>query len=75
MYGEGRATCICHTRGLGTVFAVSVADDVEHIKKIVNASEGYEFTCLLTSGFPEQDVFLPKQREINIHDRIHAGTF
>lgn len=41
---------------------VPAADEVEQIKNIVNASEGYEFTCLLTIGFPAQDAFLPKQR-------------
>lgn len=61
--------------GLGTVFHIPVADEVEQIKKIVNAPEGYEFTCLLTMGYPAQDAFLPKQKEINIHDRIHINTF
>ena len=61
--------------GLGTVFHIPVADEVEQIKKIVNAPDGYEFTCLLTMGYPAQDAFLPKQKEINIHDRIHFNTF
>ena len=61
--------------GLGTVFHIPVADEVEQIKKIVNAPDGYEFTCLLTMGYPAQDAFLPKQKEINIHDRIHINTF
>lgn len=62
-------------KGLGTVFHIPVADEVEQIKKIVNAPDGYEFTCLLTMGYPAQDAFLPKQKEINIHDRIHFNTF
>lgn len=61
--------------GLGTVFHIPVADEVEQNKKIVNAPDGYEFTCLLTMGYPAQDAFLPKQKEINIHDRIHFNTF
>lgn len=61
--------------GLGTVFHIPVADEVEQIKKIVNAPDGYEFTCLLTMGYPEEGAFLPKQKEINIHDRIHINTF
>lgn len=61
--------------GLGTVFHIPVADEAERIKKIVNAPEGYEFTCLLTMGYPAQDAFLPKQKEINIRDRIHINTF
>lgn len=61
--------------GLGAVFHIPVADEVEQIKKIVNTPEGYEFTCLLTIGYPAKDAFLPRQKEINIHDRIHLGTF
>lgn len=36
--------------GLGTVFHIPVADEVEKIKEIVGAPEDYEFTCLLTDG-------------------------
>ena len=61
--------------GLGTVFHIPVADEAEQIKKIVNSPEGYEFTCLLTMGYPKQDAFPPKQKEINIHDRIHINRF
>lgn len=34
--------------GLVAVFHIPVADEAEKIKEIVNAPEGYEFTCLLT---------------------------
>lgn len=61
--------------GLGSVFHIPVADEVEQIKKIVNAPEGYEFTCLLSIGYPAEGAFLPKQKEINIHDRIHINQF
>lgn len=61
--------------GLGCVFHIPVADEAAEIKTIVNASDGYEMTCLLTMGYPAQDAFLPKQKEINIQDRIHTSTF
>lgn len=61
--------------GLGCVFHLPVADEAAEIKTIVNAPDGYEMTCLLTMGYPAQDAFLPKQKEINIHDRIHTSTF
>ena len=61
--------------GLGTVFHIPVADEAEQIKKIVNAPEGYEFICLLSMGYPADGAFLPKQKEINIHDRIHFNSF
>lgn len=57
--------------GLGTVFHIPVSDEADQIKKIVGAPEGYEFTCLLTMGYPAENAFLPKQKEINVEDRIH----
>ena len=61
--------------GLGTVFHIPVADEVEKIKEIVGAPEDYEFTCLLTIGYPAENAFLPKQKEINVEDRIHTNVW
>ena len=61
--------------GLGTVFHIPVSDEAEKIKEIVGAPEGYEFTCLLTMGYPAENAFLPKQKEINIEDRIHTNVW
>lgn len=61
--------------GLGTVFHIPVSDEAEKIKEIVGVPEGYEFTCLLTMGYPAENAFLPKQKEINIEDRIHMNIW
>ncbi|KAA5379378.1 nitroreductase family protein [Bacteroides faecis] len=61
--------------GLGTVFHIPVADEVEKIKEIVGAPDEYEFTCLLTMGYPAENAFLPKQKEINVEDRIHMNAW
>lgn len=61
--------------GLGTVFHIPVSDEAEQIKKIVGAHEEYEFTCLLTMGYPVENAFLPKQKEINIDERIHTDKW
>ena len=61
--------------GLGTVFHIPVADEVEKIKEIVGAPEDYEFLCLLTMGYPAEHAFLPKQKEINMTERIHIGKW
>ena len=61
--------------GLGTVFHIPVSDEAEKIKEIVGAPEGYEFTCLLTMGYPAENAFVPKQKEINIEDRIHMNIW
>lgn len=61
--------------GLGCVFHIPVADEADQIKALVNAPEGYEMTCLLTVGYPAENAFLPRQKEIDIDTRIHLGQF
>ena len=61
--------------GLGAVFHVPVADEAEKIKVLVHAPEGYEFTCLLTIGYPAENAFLPKQKEIDETDRMHLNAW
>lgn len=65
------ATC----EGLGTVFHIPVSDEAEQIKKIVHAPEGYEFICLLTMGYPAENAFLPKQKNIDVGERIHLNVW
>ena len=62
-------------QGLGCVFHIPVSDEVEKIKAIVNAPDDYEFTCLLTIGYPKEGAFLPKQKEIDIEKRIHLNQW
>ena len=61
--------------GLGAVFHIPVADEADKIKRLLNAPDGYEFTCLLTIGYPAPDAFLPRQKAIDIDSRIHIGSF
>lgn len=61
--------------GLGTVFHIPVRDEAEQIKKIVHAPDGYELLCLFTMGYPAENAFLPKQKVINIEDRIHINAW
>lgn len=61
--------------GLGTVFHIPVGDEAEKIKEIVGAPEDYEFICLLTMGYPAADAFRPKQKEIDIGERIHTNVW
>ena len=62
------------SEGLGAVFHIPVSDEADLIKEIVGAPEGYEFTCLLTMGYPAENAFLPKQKVIDVEDRIHANA-
>lgn len=61
--------------GLGAAFHIPVSDEADQIKQIVHAPEGYEFTCLLAIGYPDENAFLPKQKEIKVEDRIHRNVW
>jgi nitroreductase len=61
--------------GLGTAFHIPVSDEADRIKEIVGAPDGYEFTCLLSMGYTAENAFLPKQKGINIEDRIHTNVW
>ena len=61
--------------GLGAVFHIPVSDEADKIKEIVNSPKGYEFICLLAIGYPAENAFLPKQKEINFEDRIHQNSW
>ena len=61
--------------GLGAVFHIPVGDEVDKIKRMVNAPEGYEFTCLLTIGYPAGNAFLPRQKAIDVSERIHTNVW
>ena len=61
--------------GLGTVFHIPVGDEPGKIKEIVGAPDDYEFACLLTMGYPAENAFLPKQKEIDVKSRIHHNIW
>ena len=61
--------------GLGCVFHIPVGDESGKIKNIVNAPDDYEFICLLTVGYPAEGAFLPKQKKIDLTQRIHANRW
>lgn len=61
--------------GLGAVFHIPVNDETDKIKAIIHAPEDYEMTCLLTIGYPVENAFLPKQKEIDTESRIHKNIW
>ena len=50
--------------GLGAACHIPVREEADQIKQIVHAPEGYEFTCLLAIGYPDENAFLPNIKEI-----------
>lgn len=60
---------------LACAFRIPIAGEAEHVKKLVNAPEDYEMPCFLTIGYPKPDAVLPKQKEIDIEERIHTNLW
>lgn len=61
--------------GLACAFRIPIGNEPEHVKHLVNAPEGYEFTCFLAIGYPAEDAHICKQKEINVGDRIHQNVW
>ena len=61
--------------GLACAFRIPIGNEPEHVKRFVNAPEGYEFTCFLAIGYPAENAHICKQKEINVEDRIHRNVW
>ena len=57
--------------GLACAFRIPIGNEPEHVKQLVKAPDGYEFTCYLAIGYPAENAHICKQKEIRIEDRIH----
>ena len=57
--------------GLACAFRIPIADEAEHVKRLVHAPEGYEFTCFLAIGYAAEDAHVCRQKVISVADRIH----
>ena len=47
----------------------------EYVKHLVNAPNGYEFTCFLAIGYTAENAHICKQKEIRVGDRIHKNVW
>lgn len=59
--------------GLACAFRIPIGNEPEHVKQLVNAPDGYEFTCFLAIGYPADNAHICKQKIINVEDRIHKN--
>ena len=56
-------------------FRIPIGNEPEYVKQAIHAPEGYEFTCFLAIGYPAENAYICKQKEINIGDRIHHNVW
>ena len=61
--------------GLACAFRIPIADEAEHVKRLVHAPEGYEFTCFLAIGYAAEDAHVCRQKVISVADRIHRNIW
>lgn len=61
--------------GLACAFRIPIGDEPAHVKRLVGAPEGYEFTCFLAVGYAAEDAHICKQKEIRAADRIHKNVW
>ena len=61
--------------GLSCAFRIPIGDEAEHVKRVVGAPEGYEFTCFLAIGHAAEDARICRQKTIDPDTRIHADRW
>jgi nitroreductase len=61
--------------GLSCAFRIPIGNEPEHVKHLVNAPHGYEFTCFLAIGYAAEDAHICKQKDIRVKERIHKNIW
>lgn len=61
--------------GLACTFRIPIGNEPEYVKQVVGAPDGYEFACFLAIGYAAPDAHIPKQKVINVEDRIHQNVW
>ena len=61
--------------GLSCAFRIPVGNESEHVKRLLGAPEGYEFTCYLAIGYAAPDAHICRQKSIVVADRIHRDVW
>ena len=52
--------------GLACAFRIPIGNEPEYVKHLVNAPDGYEFTCFLAIGYAAENAHICKQKEIRV---------
>lgn len=61
--------------GLACAFRIPIGSEPEHVKRLVKAPDGYEFTCFLAVGYPAPGAHVCRQKVIRVEDRIHLNVW
>lgn len=61
--------------GLACAFRIPIGNEAEHVKRLVNSPEGYEFICFLAIGHAAENAHRCTQKVIRVEDRIHQDVW
>lgn len=61
--------------GYGCNLRIPLGDEAEHAREVLNFPEDYLMPCFIGIGKPGEDSDIPKQKDININERIHWDKF
>lgn len=61
--------------GLACAFRIPVGNESQHVKRLVGAPDGYEFTCFLAVGYAAENAHICKQKSIDVGQRIHRNLW
>ncbi len=61
--------------GLVCAFRIPIGGEPEHVKRLVGAPAGYEFTCFLAIGYAAENAHICKQKIISPAERIHRNVW
>ena len=61
--------------GIFGVTRIPMQEESDHIKQVVGHPDNYVMPCYIALGYPAKDAHLPKQKEINVKERIHFNVW
>ncbi len=61
--------------GYGCNLRIPLGNESEHAREILGYPEEYYMPCFIGIGRPKANVSIPKQKDIDIKDKIHWDIF
>ena len=63
------------SEGILGVTRIPMAEESEHIKKIIGHPENYVMPCYIALGYPAENASVPAQKRICVKDKIHINIW
>ena len=63
------------SEGIFGVTRIPMKEESEHIKTVVGHPDNYVMPCYLALGYPAKNASLPKQKSVDIREKMHFGAW